>query len=142
MNILLKPILAVGNFFVRRLLRSRLHWLLSHEVVMLEITGRKSGRLYLVPVNYRSFDGGVAAMTYRRRKWWLNLRGVDEIHIWLRGRRVAARVELVTDDYEAISRGLVERNWVRKAVANTNAKESLLIRLHVSTQSLYAMNCP
>ena len=129
--LLLRPFLRVGNAFVRRILRSPLHWLLSGQVVMLEITGRKTGRLYLVPVNYRDFDGGVTVLTYRGRKWWRNLRGVESVPIYLRGRRVQARVEMVLDDLPAISHALTERGWVRKTVADAQAQETVLIRLWV-----------
>ena len=129
MTVLLKPILAIGNFFVRRIMRGRFHWLLSRNVVLLEIRGRKSGRLYLVPVNYREFDGGVSVMTYRWRKWWRNLRDGDEIAIWLRGKRLSVRVEMVTDDHEAIAAALLDRGWVRKSIANAKAEEAVLMRL-------------
>lgn len=129
MDLLLKPILLPGNALVRWLLRSRLHWLLSGQVVLLEVRGRRSGRVYLVPVNYRPTEYGIAVMTYRGRKWWRNLRGVDRMFIYLRGKRVEVRPELVLDDLDAIAQGLVERGWVRKAVANAKAEESVLIRL-------------
>ena len=127
---LIMPILNIGNAITRRLLRSRLHWLLSHSVVMLEIVGRRSGKTYLVPVNYKPFDGGVSVMTYRRRHWWLNLKDVDQLQLWFKGTKVAVRPELVTEDLDAIQQGLTERGWARKAVVPARAKESVLIRLH------------
>lgn len=131
MNFLLKPILSIGNRFVRWTLRSRFHWLLSRNVVLLEIRGRKSGKLYLVPVNYREFDGGISVMTYRHRNWWRNLKDGDEIAIWLRGDHISVMVELVPNDLDAIAAGLLDRGWVRKAVASAKAEEAILIRLHL-----------
>ena len=126
----LKPLLAVGNAFVRWALRSRFHWTLSHNVVLLEITGRKSGNKYLVPVNYRLSTNGITIMTYRRRQWWRNLRGADTLPVYFKGKKRLTAVELVLDDLEAIASGLVDRGWVRKSVAPARAEETVLIRLN------------
>jgi hypothetical protein len=68
-------------------------------------------------------------LTYRGRKWWRNLRGVETMFIWLRGERMEARLEVVLDDLQAIAQALKERGWMRKAVADAQAEESVLIRL-------------
>jgi len=108
---------------------------MSRNVVLLEVEGRTTGRLYLVPVNYRVFDGGISVLTYRYRKWWKNLRDGDETNIWLKGELVSVRVELVTADLEAIATELLNRGWVRKAIANAKAEEAALIRLHLTHES-------
>lgn len=38
------------NVIVRALLRSPLHWAMSHNTMLLALTGRKTGRVYRVPV--------------------------------------------------------------------------------------------
>ena len=135
MNKLLKPFLATGNAFFRRLLRSRFHRLLSGNIVLLQVKGRKSGRTYLVPVNYRSTDGGISVMTYRRRQWWRNIRDGGELPIYLRGELIVAVPTVITDDLDAIAAGLVDRGWVRKAVANARAEDSVMIRLRVPEEA-------
>ncbi len=129
MNFLLRPFLAINNAFVRRLLQSPFHRLLSGNVVLLSVIGRKSGRTYLVPVNYKLMPGGISVLTYRRRLWWRNLWGVDEVKARFRGSWVMMSPELVADDLEAIGQGLVERGWVRRSMFRAKAKESVLIRL-------------
>ncbi len=131
MNKLLKPFLVIGNAFVRWILRTRAHRLLSRSVVLLEIKGRRSGRTYLVPVSYKPADYGITIMTYRRRMWWRNLLGSDEIPIYLRGSRILATPEVVSEDREAIGNGLLERGWVRKSAIRAKAAESVLIRLRI-----------
>lgn len=126
---LLKPFLAIGNAIVKRILQGRLHWLLSRNVVLLEVTGRKSGHVYLVPVNYRTSQDGISVMTYRRRQWWRNLRDESVLPVYFKGQRRMTKPEVVTDDFDAIAQGLVERGWVRKSVAPTSAEHSVLIRL-------------
>lgn len=128
---LLQPFITVGNIFIRRLLRSRFHWLLSGYVVLLEVTGRNSGRKYLVPVNYRPTADGIRLLTYRHRTWWRNIESGSELPVWLKGRRIITTAEVVTDDPDAIAAGLADRGWIRKAIAPSGARDSLLIRLHI-----------
>ena len=131
MRTLLKPFQITGNAFVKRVLRTRFHWILSHSVVLLEITGRKSGRTLLVPVNYRQHGDTVSVMTYRGRRWWLNLRDVKELPIYFRGERVLSTPEIVTEDHEAIAAALIDRGWIRKSIAHSAASEAVLIRLRL-----------
>ena len=130
---LLKPFLAIGDALVKRVLRSRIHWALSGNMVMLELTGRKSGQIYLVPVNYRPFEGGISIMTYRRRQWWRNIQSGTELPVYLRGKRTITMPEVITKDIEAIEAALVARGWVLKSAVPAKAKDSVLIRLHMLT---------
>ncbi len=131
---LIKPFQTVGNAFVKRVLRTRFHWILSRNVVLLEITGRKSGRTYFVPVNYRQSGDTVSVMTYRGRKWWLNLRGVNELPIYLKGERVLAIPEVITEDHDAIAAALIDRGWIRKSIARSAAADAVLIKLRLSNR--------
>lgn len=127
---LIRWIFSPVNPIVRRILRSRFHWLLSRYVIGLEFTGVKSGRQYFVPVSYSQRDDGeVSVMTYRRRNWWRNLRGGRPLHVWLRGERLPARATVVEDDYEEIERGLAGRGLARRASVKAGADESVLIRI-------------
>ncbi|MCK2217327.1 nitroreductase family deazaflavin-dependent oxidoreductase [Actinomadura sp. ATCC 31491] len=63
------------NPFVVRLLRSPLHDLVSGSVALLEVTGRRSGRLLAVPVSYRRERDVLRVLTRRSRQWWRNVRG-------------------------------------------------------------------
>ena len=119
-----------ANVVFPRLLTSRLHPLVSWHVLMLEVRGRRSGRLYRVPLSYRRTGGVLQSMTYRRHKWWRNLRGVDVVDVWLRGRRVAMRPEVIEHDIDAIVQALGRRQWILKAAVREQAEKSVVIRLH------------
>jgi hypothetical protein len=131
MRKLFKPFQVAGNAFVKRVLRTRFHWLLSRNVVLLEITGRKSGRTLLVPVNYRQHGDAISVMTYRGRQWWLNLRDVTELPIYLKGKRILSAPEVITEEHETIAAALLDRGWIRKSVAHSAASEAVLIRLQL-----------
>jgi hypothetical protein len=88
----------VLNAVMRVLLRSPLHRLRSSRVLLLEFTGRRSGRSYCLPVSYWQPDADhvVCLTSAEWSVWWRNLDGA-ELAVWLRGRRRAGRSELVHD---------------------------------------------
>ena len=87
-----KWLFRVVNPVMKALLRSRLHALISHEVMVLSFTGRTSGKQYAVPVGYlqqhnRLYFSCLAG-------WWQNLPGAP-VAVRLRGqdrRGTAARI--------------------------------------------------
>lgn len=78
------------------LLRSPFHFLMSKGVVLLFVTGRKSGKTYAIPVNYIR-DGDLVLAT-TDSGWWRNLRGGAPLTLRLQGRTYAGVGEAVTDE--------------------------------------------
>jgi hypothetical protein len=87
-----RPAPAIFRFMnpvIRRLLRSPLHRLLSSQMMLLDYTGRVSGRTYTIPIGYFAWDGGgVVAVSGTR--WWKNLRDGRPVSLLVRGVRHAA----------------------------------------------------
>jgi hypothetical protein len=79
------PVLVkLGNPVVRRLLGSPLHRLLDGSLLVLHLTGRKTGRRYDIPVGYVDMEGKLSVVTVAR--WRVNLRGGADVEVTLRGR--------------------------------------------------------
>ena len=78
-------LIRLGNPLVRLLARSPLHRMLDGSVVLLHVTGRKTGRRYDVPVNYLDIDGRLTVVTIAG--WRVNLRGGADVEVTWRGRR-------------------------------------------------------
>lgn len=81
------------NLIIELLLRSPLHGLVSSGIMLVNYTGRKSGRSLFVPVSYvrDGEDENVLWTTsLRKRTWWRNLRGGVPVTLHLRGKRQAA----------------------------------------------------
>jgi hypothetical protein len=77
------------NRVMRPLLRSRWHGALSHRLVLITVTGRRTGRTYTIPVSYSERDGVVTIVPSapERKRWWRNLRGPGApVRLRLRGR--------------------------------------------------------
>lgn len=68
----------------------------GEHLLLLHLTGGKTGRRIDVPVAYRDApDGRLLVLT--SSLWRVNLRGRLEVEVTLRGRRLPARAELVED---------------------------------------------
>ncbi|MEU4410955.1 wax ester/triacylglycerol synthase domain-containing protein [Streptosporangium sp. NPDC023963] len=82
---------------VRRLLRSPWHALISRRVVLLAITGRRSGATVVVPAQYAYNGQGLTLVSKRSRVWWRNLEGGASLRLTLRGVERAGRADVSRD---------------------------------------------
>ncbi|MCU0496605.1 MAG: nitroreductase/quinone reductase family protein [Anaerolineae bacterium] len=95
----------IGNIFMKPLLSSFLHFLASGQIVLIRFQGRKSGKIYDTPVEYRQEGDTLTFFTQKSRLWWKNLQGDDTcVELRLRGKKVTARQQLISDDPEQIVR--------------------------------------
>ncbi len=93
-----------GNRFIRFLLNSPLHGLLSGSTLLITVTGRKTGRPITLPVNYAREGNTLWVISKRDRAWWRNLVGGAPVKLRLRGRELAAHGEAILDDSEVAGR--------------------------------------
>jgi hypothetical protein len=80
------------NPLVRALLRSPLHRTVDDALLILHITGRRTGRRYDIPVGFIDPGGGLVVVTQHR--WRANLRGGADIEVTHAGRRRPMHAEL------------------------------------------------
>ncbi len=88
----------VMNPVVRAVLGSPAHRLLDAQIMLLTVTGRRTGRRISVPLGRHELDGQVVAVAGGR--WRFNLRGGAPVELVLDGRRRTGRGELVEDPDE------------------------------------------
>jgi deazaflavin-dependent oxidoreductase (nitroreductase family) len=88
-------LMSAINVPMRLILRLPVATPLSGRLMLLHLTGRKSGRAYQQPVSY--VPDGDTLLTPGGGRWKLNLRQAECIHIHLRGHDVLARPELIKD---------------------------------------------
>ena len=79
-------------------LRSPFHGLLSDGMMLITVTGRKTGKKYTTPVGYYREGGDLWVITSRDRTWWKNLRSGADVELLLGRRPVAAFAELELDE--------------------------------------------
>lgn len=88
----------LGNGFVSLVLLSPIHGMLSKNILLITVTGRKTGRKYTTPVNYLRRGDVLTIVSQRTRTWWRNLRGGNDVALQLRGRKVTGKGKVIEDE--------------------------------------------
>lgn len=87
-------ILEPVNVLVRLLLRSPLHRTMSHNTLVLTVTGRKTGRAYRVPVSYSTEGRDLVCFT--DAAWWKNLHPGAPVSVIIGGQRKSATAQAIS----------------------------------------------
>jgi deazaflavin-dependent oxidoreductase (nitroreductase family) len=140
-----------GNDFMSWVLRSPLHGMLSDGMMLLTVTGCKTGKHYTLPVGYYREDGYLWVITSRDRTWWKNLRGGAEVSLLLKRKPVKALADTDLDEkavearmYEYVKHvpQAAKSLGIRLENGNANAeditrtaKDRLFVRLQLTSQS-------
>jgi len=86
------------NPLISWLLRSPFHGMISRGILLISVTGKKSGKSYTTPVNYLR-DGSVLwVVSKRERTWWRNLIGGAPVKVLLEGRALEARAGAIKNE--------------------------------------------
>lgn len=97
---------AVLNPIVKGLLKSPLHPVMSGNTMLITYRGRRSGKVYELPVSYARDGEHLRAFAARGSKWWRNLADGAEVELRIAGRRVGAHASVEQEDRDAIAEGL------------------------------------
>src|SRR5574342_274463 len=89
------------------LLKSPLHGVISKGVMLVTVTGRKSGKSISTPTNYLRDRNTLWVISWRDRKWWRNLRGGAQVRVLLSGRSVEGRGQMIEEE-EAVAHTLFD----------------------------------
>jgi carbon monoxide dehydrogenase subunit G len=88
------------NPAVAWLLRSPLHALVDRGLMLITVTGRRTGKRYTIPVGYQR-DGDtlrVLVSKARRKKWWRNYLDPRPVEVLLRGEALKGTAHVVPTD--------------------------------------------
>ena len=89
------------------LLKSPLHGMISRGVMLVTVTGCKSGRTISTPTNYVC-DGNILwVISWRERTWWRNLRGGAKVRVLLAGNSVEGRGQVIEEE-KAVAQSLFD----------------------------------
>ena len=88
---------------IASILRSPLHFLVSHSVLVLYVTGAKTGKKYFIPVSFFEHSKGLlTCVTDKPNIWWRNLTSIDEIKILFKGKEIQSRINTEPHDSDYI----------------------------------------
>jgi F420H(2)-dependent quinone reductase len=93
------------NPFVKTVLRSPAHGLLSGHLALITVTGRRSGRTFTFPVGYH-VDGERVTIPVEwpeRKRWWRNLRDGAPVQLRLRGVRRSGTAQAHGDERSGVT---------------------------------------
>jgi deazaflavin-dependent oxidoreductase (nitroreductase family) len=82
------------------LLKSPLHGMISKSVMLVTVTGRKSGKSISTPTNYLRDGNSLWVISWRERMWWRNLRGGAKVRVLLTGRSVEGHGQVIEEEKE------------------------------------------
>jgi len=106
-----KRLYRVINPVVKKILRSPLHGVLSQNTLLLEFTGRKSGRKLSTPVSYHSSGGAAHCFTRKSFVWWKNLNSGEPVYVTIKGKRHLLNPEVEAENSEI--KGQALRHFLR-----------------------------
>lgn len=90
--------------FMKMVLRSPVHGIVSKTILLITFTGRKSGKTYTTPVDYSQEGDQIFIFTHAN--WWKNLQGGAPVTLRIQGRELQGLAEAVAEDKQAVAAGL------------------------------------
>jgi len=93
-----------GNDFMAWVLRSPFHGMLSGGMMLMTVTGRKTGKKYTTPVGYYVEGEHLWVITSRERTWWKNLRGGATVDLLLKRKPVQGMADVELDEKSVAAR--------------------------------------
>jgi deazaflavin-dependent oxidoreductase (nitroreductase family) len=120
-----RAVVRVVNPLLRAILRSPLHRLASGQLMLLTVTGRKTGNSYTIPVGrHQSADGAFLIST--GGAWRHNLRGGSDVRVTLEGRERHGHAVLEEDPKRAaeVFKEMLARSNERMLAVKVNVKRS------------------
>ena len=104
----MKTLFNFINPFVIIFLKSPLHFLLSHQILLFKIIGRKSKKIYEIPASYAEIDGALVCVTLRENLWWKNFKNIKSQDIYFKGRLITKQISINYEDDEYVRTKLRE----------------------------------
>jgi deazaflavin-dependent oxidoreductase (nitroreductase family) len=120
-----KAVLRLVNPLLVALLRSPLHRLASKNLMLLTVTGRKSGRTYTLPIGRHEEPDGTFVLS-AGGNWRHNLRGGADVRVTLDGRERVGHATLEEDPTRAaeVFKGLLDHAGPRAVGVKVNVSHS------------------
>ena len=86
------------------LLKSPFHSLVSKNMLLITVTGRKSGKPITTPTAYLREDNTLWIISQRSSKWWRNLREGANVMVVLGGKSIQGHGSTIEDEHAVAQR--------------------------------------
>ena len=103
-----EPMFVVINRVVSILLKSPFHALMSKSVLLINYTGRKSGKAYSTPVRYLVVGETIRCFTAQEIQWWRNVAANPTVSLLVQGQLNHYNAKIPERDPQQVQQLLVE----------------------------------
>ena len=86
------------NPFVRVILKSPIHFILSHQILLFRVIGRKSKKIYEIPASYAHINDALVCVTLRENLWWKNFIEIENQDIYFKGKKINKKISINYSD--------------------------------------------
>ena len=86
------------NPFVRVILKSPIHFILSHQILLFRVIGRKSKKIYEIPASYAHINDALVCVTLRENLWWKNFIDIEDQEIYFKGKKINKKISINFSD--------------------------------------------
>ena len=86
------------NPFVRVILKSPIHFILSHQILLFRVIGRKSRKIYEIPASYAHINDSLVCVTLRENLWWKNFIDIENQDIYFKGKKINKKISINFSD--------------------------------------------
>jgi deazaflavin-dependent oxidoreductase (nitroreductase family) len=131
MNPFLRRLINAQSPFMKWLLSSPFHGLVSRWYMLITVTGRKSGKQYCIPVQYAPEQDDLYVIANETYMWWRNLQESTNVTVHLRGidREGTAEASTTQADIQHAFRYIYPQINDEKIDSFANGKVAIHIRL-------------
>ena len=86
------------NPFVRVILKSPIHFILSHQILLFRVIGRKTKKIYEIPASYAHINDALVCVTLRENLWWKNFIDIENQDIYFKGKKINKKISINFSD--------------------------------------------
>jgi len=96
------------NPIVRLILKSPIHFLISHQILLFRVVGRRSKRIFEIPASFAHINDSLVCVTLRANLWWKNFKNIETQEIYFRGKKIKKNISINFTDNAFVREKLKE----------------------------------
>jgi hypothetical protein len=82
------------NPIVRLILKSPFHFLISHQILLFRVIGRRSKKIFEIPASYAHINDSLVCVTLRENLWWKNFKDIETQEIYFKGKKINKNISI------------------------------------------------
>ena len=96
------------NPIVRLILKSPIHFLISHQILLFRVIGRRSKKIFEIPASFAHINDSLVCVTLRENIWWKNFKNIETQEIYFKGKKINKNISINFTDNAFVREKLKE----------------------------------